>query len=114
MDTKSMNIKAINSPECPDWMKRFNPTDIKWLNPDQTAALCVLNDSRYRLRLIWTKDKTAEGTNYIEIASTQEKGTDLEKIKRAFDGFSPEEAKSRTFAEVVEDIRYKMKLMVTC
>ncbi len=63
-----MNIKSVGSPEdCPDWMKRFKPTDLKWLNTEKTAALCVASDNRYRLRIIWTKDGSVQKTGFTDI-----------------------------------------------
>ena len=99
-----MNITSNNSPECPDWMQRFCPTDLKWLNDEKTAALCILNDSRYRLKVIWTEDGSTDGTKCSEIASTQD--TELEKLETVFDDF--ESLREVSPDEVTEQIRTKL------
>ncbi len=81
-----MNIKSpTNSLEYPGWMQRFRPTDLKWLNAEKTAALCVISESRYRLSIVWTKDGTAKGTRCAEVASTQQ--TDMKTLEKLFNGF---------------------------
>ncbi|MBN2096242.1 hypothetical protein JW752_02465 [Candidatus Peregrinibacteria bacterium] len=102
-----MNIKSINTPDQPNWMQRFRPTDIKWLNEEKTAALCVLSDQRYHLKLIWTKDGTPQGTNCEEIASTQD--IELEKLEQAFDSFEPsQEMEAENLVTIASQIRQQI------
>jgi len=101
-----MNIKSLGSPEFPNWMKRFRPTDIKWLNEERTAALCVLNDQRYRLKLIWTEDGSPEKTNCEEVDSTQ--NTDLEKLEKIWDDLRPLEKPGNSPAAVIDQVRQQL------
>ncbi len=101
-----MNIKSVGSPEdCPDWMKRFKPTDLKWLNTEKTAALCVASDNRYRLRIIWTKDGSVQKTGFTDISD----GVELEKMQEVFDGFEPsDETGSMSPEQIAEQLRTRL------
>ncbi|MBU1017707.1 hypothetical protein KKA33_01625 [Patescibacteria group bacterium] len=102
-----MNIKSTGSPECPDWMKRFKPTDLKWLNAERTAALCVLNGQRYQLKLISTEDGSTRGARSIEVASTQD--TELKRLEQAFDSFEPsEKTEAQSLSAITDQVRQKL------
>lgn len=53
-------------------------------------------------------EKTKGGNRCIEVASTQEKDVDLEKMKEAFDDFDPEEIKLMSPVETAEHVRKKI------
>ena len=100
-----MNITSNDNPDCPDWMKRFNPTDIKWLDDEKTIALCAVSDNRYRLRVVWTKDGTTQGTGFADISD----GVGLEKMQKVFDSINPSnEVDSMAHEEIVDQIRAKL------
>ena len=102
---KGMNTKAINSPEYPDWMKWLKPTDIKWLNEDRTAALCVFNDSRCKIMVV-CKDEMTKGNRCIEVTSAEDEKMSLEKVGIVFDNFQlSKETDSMSPAEIAECIR---------
>lgn len=104
-----MNIKSADMSEHPAWINQLKPTDIKWLNGDKTAALCAFSDSRYRIKVVCKDDKIKGANRCIEVASTQEKGVELERVEKAFDEFEPsKETESMSPAKIAELIRNKI------
>ncbi len=98
-----MNITSADIPECPDWIKELHPTDVKWLDDNKTAALCVFSDSRYLVKVV-CKDEATKGNRCIEVASTQD--VKLEELEKVFDSFKSSEEVSPE--QIAEQLRSKL------